>query len=71
MIRRTRELEKLEADFTRERLGPMTYQEALAIFTAMWVEARALNPDFPHDWRADVEPDIALARALNGLPPRP
>jgi hypothetical protein len=71
LIRRTKELEQLEAEFTRERIGPMTYAEALALFTSLWMEARALNPDFPGDWRSDIEPDLTLARALNGLPPRP
>ena len=68
MIRRTRDLERLEAEFTRERIGRMSYREALSLFTSMWVEARALNPAFPGDWRSDIEPDLAVARALNGLP---
>ena len=44
-----------------------TYQDALAIFTALWREAAALRPDFPGDWREDLADDFALARALNGL----
>jgi hypothetical protein len=59
----------MEGDFARDRIGRLTYGEALALFTSMWVHARALNPDFPGDWRTDVEPDLAVARALNGLPP--
>ena len=47
----------------------MTYAEALDLFAALWAEARVLNPDFPGNWRTDVEPDLAIARALNGLPP--
>jgi hypothetical protein len=31
---------------------------------------RQLRPDWPNDWRADVEADIELARVLNGLPAR-
>jgi hypothetical protein len=70
MLRRTEQLEQLEADFARERLGRTTYGQALDIFTALWVEARALNPDFPGDWRSDIGPDLAVARAVNGLPPQ-
>ena len=70
MIRSTQRLKDLEADFSRERLARMTYEQALAVFTSLWVEARALNPDFPADWRVDIEPDLAVARALNGIPPR-
>ena len=69
MIRSTRRLEKLEADFAAERLARMTFQEALSLFTALWVEARTLNSALPADWRSDIEPDLAIARALNGLPP--
>jgi hypothetical protein len=71
MLRRTDQLEQLEADFTRKHLGRMSYQEALAIFAALWAEARALNPDFPGDWRSDIGPDLAVARAVNGLSPEP
>jgi hypothetical protein len=71
MLRRTDQLEQLEADFTRKHFGRMSYQEALAIFAALWAEARALNPDFPGDWRSDIGPDLAVARAVNGLSPEP
>jgi len=54
-----------------EYIAKRTYAEALAIFSALWREARALNPDFPGDWEADLEPDLAVARAINGLPPTP
>jgi hypothetical protein len=43
--------------------------DALARFAALWVHARALNPDFGSDWLDDLEPDLAVARAVNGLPP--
>ena len=69
MIRSTPELDDLESRWARDLLAGMTYSEALAIFEALWEEARSLNPDFPGDWRDDIDSDIAIARALNGLPP--
>ena len=69
MIRPSPELEELERRWARDRLAGMTYQEALAIFESLWEEARALNPDFPGDWSDDIGPDLAIARAINGLPP--
>ncbi|MCI0434400.1 MAG: hypothetical protein L0271_12290 [Gemmatimonadetes bacterium] len=70
MIRNVDRLRALERAFAHERLSSLTYPEALAIFTGLWREALALNADFPGDWRADLEPDLAVARAVNGLPPR-
>jgi len=35
----------------------------------MLQEARLLRPDLGLDWRDDLAPDLAVARALNGLPP--
>lgn len=69
MIEPTPELEELERRWAQEWLAGMTYSEALGIFAALWEEARALNPDFPGDWQDDIAPDLAIARALNGLPP--
>lgn len=68
MIRPSRTLDEFERDHSREH-GSRSYAEALAIFTALWREAVALNPDFPGDWRDDLAPDLAIARAVNGLPP--
>jgi hypothetical protein len=47
----------------------LTLQEAVERFASLWAEARQLNPDLGEDWRADLEPDLAVARAVNGLPP--
>ena len=69
MIRSSELLEDFERCYGREAFRGLTYAEALARFTALWVHARALNPDFGSDWREDVEADIAVARAVNGLPP--
>lgn len=68
MIRATDRLRELERSQAREH-GARTYSEALAIFSALWREAVRLNPDFPGDWRDDLVPDIAVGRAVNGLPP--
>lgn len=46
----------------------MSYQQALELFGALWAEARALNPDIGRDWTSDLEADLAVARAVNGLP---
>jgi hypothetical protein len=68
MIRRTQSLENLERHYAREVLAGRTFLEALALFEALWHQARLLNPDFPGDWREDVVSDLEVARALNGLP---
>lgn len=68
MIRRTTALENMERRYTREVLAGRTYLEALAVFEALWRQARLLNPDFPGDWREDVGSDLVVARVLHGLP---
>jgi hypothetical protein len=68
MIRRTQSLEILERRYARDVLAGRTFLEALAVFEALWDQARLLNPDFPGDWREDVAADLEVARALNGLP---
>ncbi|MFO7587556.1 MAG: hypothetical protein R6X22_05730 [Gemmatimonadota bacterium] len=69
MIRRDDELERFERRSVRNELARLSYHDGLALFEAMWTEARALGVEFPGDWRADLEPDLAVARAVNGLPP--
>lgn len=69
MIRSSAEWARFERDDARRRGRVTTYAEALAVFEALWDEAVALNPDFPGDWREDIRPDLAIARAINGLPP--
>jgi len=71
MLRPSVELEALERRYAREQLGRLTYEEGLALFTALWCEARELNPDFPGEWQEDIAPALAMARAVNGLPPAP
>lgn len=71
MIVSSRSLDEFEAHYQREAFAALSYDDALARFAALWAEARVLRPDLGHDWREDLEPDLALARALNGLPPSP
>ncbi len=69
MIRSSRRLEELERRYQREAFIGLTYEDALNRFAALWAEARALNADFGADWEDDLKPDLAVARAVNGLPP--
>lgn len=69
MIRDPERLAAFERQDKREALRNMSYLDALAIFEYLWAEARAVNPDFGNDWRSDIEPVLAVARAVNGLPP--
>lgn len=68
MLQPSPRLDELNRRFARARLGRLTYGEGLRIYAALWREAQALDPDFPdRDWRSDLGPDLAVARALNGL----
>lgn len=69
MIESSRPLDDFEADYQRTAYAGLSYQEALALFGALWAEARALNPALGDDWAVDLAPDLAVARAVNGLPP--
>jgi hypothetical protein len=69
MIVPSERLAEFEKSYLRDVLRGMTYARALEIFTALWVEARQLNPDLGVEWRGDLEPALAIARALNGLQP--
>ena len=71
MLHRSKTLAAFELDYARRRTRALSYEDALAIFEGLWAEAQALNPDFPSSWREDMGPDLAVARAINGLPPKP
>jgi hypothetical protein len=71
MIRETHLLRELNRRYERETLQDLSYEEALQRFAALWAESRALGVDTREDWPSDLEPDLAIARALNGLPPSP
>jgi hypothetical protein len=64
-------LAAFERSYLQDVLGDMTYARALGLFTALWIEAQHLNPDIGTDWQDDLEPTLAIARALNGLSPVP
>lgn len=68
MIRSAEKLQKLDADYQRERLRSLTYERALVIFAGLWDHARLVNPKVGSDWESDLAADITLARVLNGLP---
>jgi len=68
MIRSPELLEALNARYRRERYGPLTYEQSLAVFAGLWEHARLMRPDYAPDWQTDVAADIVLARVLNGLP---
>ena len=69
MILPGEQLAEFEKSQIRNGLRDMTYARALEIFTALWIEAQQLNPDIGADWRDDLEPALAIARALNGIQP--
>jgi hypothetical protein len=69
MVRSSDVLAALEARYQREAFRDLSYPEALARFAALWDEARALHPDLGADWEQDLAADLAVARAVNGLPP--
>lgn len=69
MIKSTRVLRELNRRYEREMLHGMSYEAALLRYAGLWAEARALGVDTREDWLRDLEPDLAIARALNGLPP--
>ena len=69
MVRSTTRWKEFEERYRREAYRDLSFRDALSIFEAMWVHARKLNPRLGEDWREDLEASIAVARALNGLPP--
>ncbi len=70
MIRDWARVEELERRYQREALRDVDYPEALRRFAALWAEALLVNPDIGADWEDDLKSDLAVARAINGLPPR-
>jgi hypothetical protein len=69
VLRDEARVRELERQYASTRLAALSYQDALAIFTALWREAQHLSPGYRADWRTDIAPDLAIARAVNGLPP--
>lgn len=71
MVRSSPALAALEAAYQREAFRGLSYADALRRFAALWAEARTLNPEVGQAWLEDLAPALAIARALNGLPPGP
>ena len=69
MITSSPRLDDLERRYQREAFRGLSYEQALARFASLWAEARQLNPDVGKNWLEALEPDLAVARAVNGLPP--
>ena len=69
MIKSPDKVRDMEASYDRSLYRTMDYEEALERFEALWMEALLLNPRIGRLWEEDIEPDIVLARILNGLPP--
>lgn len=63
---RLREIEARAASFSP---AEPDFEARLTRFAALWAHARLIAPGSGADWRHDLEPDLAVARAVNGLPP--
>jgi hypothetical protein len=62
-------LRRFEAEYQRTAYRDLSMSDALALFQRLLEEARTLDPAFGRDWEADVAADLAIARAIHGLPP--
>ncbi|MDQ3698873.1 MAG: hypothetical protein M3373_12760 [Gemmatimonadota bacterium] len=69
MIVSSKRLDEFEERYQRDAFTELSYADALARFAALWAAARVIRPDLGQDWRPDLEADLAVARAVNGLPP--
>ena len=69
MLKRTKELEDLDRRWERHLYGELSLHQALGRFAALWQLARVLHPEPSLDWPSDLGADLAIARAVNGLPP--
>jgi hypothetical protein len=71
MLRKPERVARFEREDTRRRYGDLSYPEALRLFEAMWAHAAAIDPGFiQRDLESGLESALAIARAVNGLPPR-
>ena len=69
MLNPTAQWRAFERDDEVATYGRMSYSDALARFERLWRHARAMHPDVGEDWEEDIAADLAVARAVNGLPP--
>ena len=69
MVVETPQLRQFEAEYQRTAYRGLSMPAALALYARLLGQARALYPAFGMDWQADLAPDLAIARAINGLSP--
>jgi hypothetical protein len=60
MMRFTDDVAALERRHTAQALEGLSYHDALARFTSLWIHARNLSGQLRPDWRKDVEADLTL-----------
>lgn len=71
MLKNSEVIARFERDDARRRYGDLSYPEALRLFEAMWAHATAIDPGVAERNRDSLsESTLAIARAINGLPPR-
>lgn len=70
MIRNESRLRQIDLRWEREAYYDLSFGEALGIYARLWQQALRLNPDPIAGWREDLASDLAIARAVNGLPPQ-
>lgn len=69
MLKRTKDLEDLDRRWEQHAYGELSFHHALGRFAALWQQARVLHAEPGRDWQSDLEADLAIARAVNDLPP--
>lgn len=71
MLKNQTVIARFEREDTRRRYGDLSYLESLQLFEAMWAHAAAIDPEFAQRNLDSIsESALAIARAINGLPPR-
>jgi hypothetical protein len=65
MIRDRQQLEEFERHLLKT--GKLSYKQALAIYESLFKEAVSLGAVGSNNWMEDIEVDIKIARAINGL----
>jgi len=71
MLNKPAVIARFEREDARRRYGNLSYLESLRLFEAMWAHAAAIDPGFAErDLDSGLESALAIARAVNGLPPR-
>jgi hypothetical protein len=65
MIRDRHKLEEFERNLLKTR--KFSYKQAFAIYESLLKEALSLGVINSDNWMEDIEVDIKIARAINGL----